>query len=178
MRCYWLSGREVLARGRHCRGDDELTHHSFNPARTAYGTPCCKIVDLREEALVLQPPSARTYARLTTIEVRGNQYVWCSDGGGRGDGRSDVGGYGGTGRGVAVPLTQVEVYYLNSVRGNFAGDDDQLLLAGKQACRLLYTGQSAPAVIGSTAGQYGASPDQAAGLVSAARGTMCTQAPG
>ena len=77
-----------------------------------------------------------------------------------------------------LPLSSDDVNYLNAVRGNFPGDDDQLLLAGKQACRLLYTGQSAQAVIDSTAGQYGASPDQAAGLVSAARGTMCTQAPG
>ena len=58
------------------------------------------------------------------------------------------------------------------------GDDDQLLLAGKQACRLLYTGQPASAVIASTAAQYGAGPDQAATLVNAARGTYCTQAPG
>jgi uncharacterized protein DUF732 len=51
-------------------------------------------------------------------------------------------------------------------------------LAGKQACRLLYTGQSASAVIGTTAAQYGASADQAVGLVNAARSTMCTQALG
>lgn len=77
-----------------------------------------------------------------------------------------------------IPLTSVEVNYLNGVRGNFPGDDDQLLLAGKQACRLLYTGQPRQAVVDSVAGQYGASPDQAAQLVNAARGTMCTQAPG
>jgi hypothetical protein len=51
-------------------------------------------------------------------------------------------------------------------------------LAGKQACRLLYSGQSAQVVVDATAAQYGASPGQAAGLVSAARGTMCTAAPG
>jgi hypothetical protein len=77
-----------------------------------------------------------------------------------------------------LPLTSDDTNYLNAVRGNFPGDDDQLLLAGKQACRLLYTGQPASAVIDSTAAQYGASPDQAAGVVNAARGTMCTQAPG
>jgi hypothetical protein len=77
-----------------------------------------------------------------------------------------------------LPLTAEDVNYLNAVRGNFPGDDDQLLLAGKQACRLLYTGQGTQAVIDATAGQYGASPGQAAALVSAARGTMCTQAPG
>lgn len=77
-----------------------------------------------------------------------------------------------------IPLSADEINFLNGVRGNFPGNDDQLLLAGKQACRLLYTGQSAQAVIDATAGQYGASPAQAASLVGAARGTMCTQAPG
>lgn len=77
-----------------------------------------------------------------------------------------------------LPLTSDDTNYLNAVRGNFPGDDDQLLLAGKQACRLLYTGQPTSAVINSTAAQYGASPDQAATVVNAARGTMCTEAPG
>jgi Protein of unknown function (DUF732) len=63
-------------------------------------------------------------------------------------------------------------------RGNFPGDDDQLLIVGRQMCRLLYTGQSASAVIATTADQYAASPDQAAALLRAARGTLCTQAPG
>jgi hypothetical protein len=56
-----------------------------------------------------------------------------------------------------LPLSPGDVNYLNAVRGSFPGDDDQLLL-GKQACRLLYTGQSAQAVIDSMAGLYGASP--------------------
>lgn len=77
-----------------------------------------------------------------------------------------------------LPLTSDDTNYLNAVRGNFPGNDDQLLLAGKQACRLLYTGQPASAVIATTAAQYGAGTDQAATLVNAARGTMCTQAPG
>ena len=77
-----------------------------------------------------------------------------------------------------IPLSADEINFLNGVRGNFPGNDDQLLLAGKQACRMLYTGQPAQAVIDATAGQYGASPEQAASLVGAARGTMCTQAPG
>lgn len=77
-----------------------------------------------------------------------------------------------------LPLTSEDTNYLSAVRGNFPGPDDQLLLAGKQACRLLYTGQPASAVVDSTAAQYGASRDQAAGLVNAARGSMCTQAPG
>jgi hypothetical protein len=77
-----------------------------------------------------------------------------------------------------IPLTDIEVNYLNSIRGAFPGNDDQLLLAGKQACRMLYTGQPAPAVIDTSAAQYGASRDQAAAMVNAARSTMCTQAPG
>lgn len=77
-----------------------------------------------------------------------------------------------------LPLTSEDNSFLNSVRGTFPGDDDQLLLAGRQACRQLYTGQGTPTVISQTAAQYGASPDQAAALVSAARGTYCTQAPG
>ena len=77
-----------------------------------------------------------------------------------------------------LPLTSQDVNYLNAVRGTFPGDDDQLLLVGKQMCHGLYTGQPASAVIEAAAAQYGASPAQAAGVLSAARGTMCTQAPG
>ena len=88
--------------------------------------------------------------------------------------------YGATAPAAAWPiaLSPDEVSFLDGVRGNFPGNDDQLLLAGKQACRQLYTGQPAQAVIDATAAGYGASPAQAAGLVNAARGTMCTQAPG
>jgi hypothetical protein len=77
-----------------------------------------------------------------------------------------------------LPLTSEDTNYLNAVRGNFPGDDDQLLIAGKQACQRLYSGQGRQAVIDSLAAEYGAGPGQAATLVSAARGTYCTQAPG
>lgn len=77
-----------------------------------------------------------------------------------------------------TPLTADQTNFLNATRGNFPGNDDQLLLAGKQACRMLYTGQGSQATIGATAAAYGASPQQAAALVGAARSTMCTQAPG
>src|SRR5690606_2333804 len=77
-----------------------------------------------------------------------------------------------------TPLTDVHHNFLNTVRGNFPGNDDQLLLAGNQACRGLYTGQPAAAVIDTTAATYGASPAQAATLVNAARANLCTQAPG
>lgn len=78
-----------------------------------------------------------------------------------------------------LPLTPDQTTYLNAARGNgFSGDDDQLLMAGEQASHLLYSGQPAPAVIDPIASQYGARPDQATGVVHAARGTLCTQAPG
>lgn len=77
-----------------------------------------------------------------------------------------------------LPLTSDQTQFLDAVRGNFPGDDDQLLLVGLQMCRGLYTGQPSAAVIDSTAGQHGASPDQAATVMRAARGTLCTQAPG
>ena len=77
-----------------------------------------------------------------------------------------------------LPLTTDEHTFLDFTRGTFPGNDDQLLLAGRQACRLLYTGQSAQATVDTTAATYGATPQQATGLVGAARNTMCTQAPG
>ena len=46
-------------------------------------------------------------------------------------------------------------------------------------CRMLFnTGQPSSAVIDSIAAQYAANPDQAASVLHAARGTLCTQAPG
>jgi hypothetical protein len=77
-----------------------------------------------------------------------------------------------------LPLTSDEVNFLDAARGGFPGDDDQLLLAGRQMCRMLYTGQPSSAVIDTMAAQYAASPDQSAGVLRAARGTLCTQAPG
>lgn len=77
-----------------------------------------------------------------------------------------------------LPLTADDTKFLNAARGNFPGDDDQLLLVGRQMCRMLYTGQPASAVIASMAQQYAATPDQAARTLSAARGSLCTQAPG
>ncbi len=77
-----------------------------------------------------------------------------------------------------ITLTQEDTNYLNQVRGVFPGDDDQLLLVGRQICRGLMTGQGSQAVIDSTAAQYGATPDQAATALRAAHGTYCTSAPG
>jgi hypothetical protein len=77
-----------------------------------------------------------------------------------------------------IPLTPAQNQYLNAVRGSFPGDDDQALMAGEYACHLLYTGQPASAAIDQVAAQYGASPDQAAGALHAARGALCPMAPG
>ncbi|SUA31431.1 Protein of uncharacterised function (DUF732) [Mycolicibacterium fortuitum] len=93
-------------------------------------------------------------------------------------GAAVVGAAAGPAAAWPIPLTSDEINYLNATRGAFPGDDDQRLLAGRQMCRGLYTGQSAQAVIDAAAAQYGASPDQAAAALRAARGTLCTQAPG
>lgn len=78
-----------------------------------------------------------------------------------------------------VPITGEQLSFINQSRNaGFPGDDDQVLTAGLQACRLLYTGQGTRGAAGTLAGQYGTSPEQAAALVSAAHGIMCTQAPG
>jgi hypothetical protein len=77
-----------------------------------------------------------------------------------------------------IPLTSEDYNYLGAVRGSWPVDDDTLLMAGRGACRLLYTGSGTQGAIDGTAAQYGASPDQAAVVVRAARGNFCTQAPG
>jgi hypothetical protein len=77
-----------------------------------------------------------------------------------------------------LPLTSEDNNYLGAVRGAWPVDDDTLLMAGKWACRQLYTGVGTQGAIDGTAAQYGATPDQAAVVVRAAHGTYCTQAPG
>lgn len=77
-----------------------------------------------------------------------------------------------------IPLTAQDTNYLKATRGVFPGDDDQLLLVGREMCRLLYTGTPAQAVIDQMAGQYAATPDQASVALRAARRAYCTQAPG
>jgi hypothetical protein len=77
-----------------------------------------------------------------------------------------------------IPLTGEDTTFLNQARGNFPGDDDTLLTAGRLACRQLMTDQPRQAVVDSIAGQFGADPGQAAGLVAAARGSYCTSSPG
>lgn len=77
-----------------------------------------------------------------------------------------------------IPYTSEDIRYLDATRGNFPGDDDQLMMAGKQVCRQLYTGQPSGAVIDQISAQYGASPEQAGIVVRAARSAYCSQAPG
>ncbi|RDH76102.1 DUF732 domain-containing protein [Mycolicibacterium moriokaense] len=77
-----------------------------------------------------------------------------------------------------IPLTSEDNNYLGTVRGTWPVDDDTLLMAGRGACHLLYTGSGTQGAIDATAAQYGASPDQAVVVVRAARGNFCTQAPG
>lgn len=94
---------------------------------------------------------------------------------------------GGAMVGVATALaaaspeqpTPEETNFLNAVRGNFPGDDTQLVLAGEQACTMLaYTGQPESWVSGQLAAARGASPDQAARLVSSAHDIICQYLPG
>jgi hypothetical protein len=78
-----------------------------------------------------------------------------------------------------LPLTAEDTNYLNAAHASgFPGDDDVLLIVGRQMCRQLFTGQSASDVIGSISGEYGASPAQTASVLRAARGAYCTSAPG
>lgn len=88
----------------------------------------------------------------------------------------------GTATGIAAawptPLTDLQIQYVNSARASFPASDDTLMMMGMQMCRGLYTGKHAPDVIGEASGAYGASPEQAAGVLAAARGALCTQAPG
>lgn len=78
-----------------------------------------------------------------------------------------------------IPLTGEEQRMIANARnGGFPGDDDQIMLAGRQACQFLYTGQSRQQVIDGMVGRYGATTQQANALVNAAKSTICTQAPG
>ena len=78
-----------------------------------------------------------------------------------------------------IPVTGEQQNFINQAhQAGFPGDDDQVLMAGEQACRLLYTRQGTQAATDAIAGQYGAAPDQAAALVRSAHGILCTQAPG
>lgn len=75
--------------------------------------------------------------------------------------------------------TPEEINFVNAVRGNFPGDDAQLIQAGEQACTMLAYRMAPPSEVpGLLAARYGASPDQAASLVSAAHSIICPYLPG
>jgi hypothetical protein len=88
-----------------------------------------------------------------------------------------LGGTAATASAWPIQLTQEDYNFLNTVRPAFPRDDDTLLMAGRWACRQLYTGSGTQGAIDGTAAQYGATPEQAAVVVNAARGNFCTQAP-
>lgn len=67
-----------------------------------------------------------------------------------------------------TPITPDMQAFINNARANGAGgSDDDLLMQGMLACRILYTRQGVAAAEAQT------SP----AIVRAARGTLCTQAP-
>lgn len=75
----------------------------------------------------------------------------------------------GTASAWPTPITPDMQQFLNSARSAGAqGSDDALLTQGLLACRILYTRQ------GVAAAEAASSPV----IVRAARGTLCTQAPG
>ncbi|MCV7251142.1 DUF732 domain-containing protein [Mycobacterium hackensackense] len=85
----------------------------------------------------------------------------------------------GTAQAWPIPITPEQQNFIDQARGaGFPGGDDQILMAGQQACRALYMRQGVQGAIDTVAGPNGATPEQAAALVQAARGTLCTQAPG
>lgn len=83
----------------------------------------------------------------------------------------------GTAAAWPIPLTGEQQRFVDTARGSFPADTDTLMLMGSQMCRGAYTGKPDAAIISEAAGTYGASPEQAAGVFGAARGTLCTQAP-
>jgi hypothetical protein len=75
--------------------------------------------------------------------------------------------------------TPEETNFVNAVRGTFPGDDRRLVQAGEQACTMFaYSGQPESWVSGQLAAAQGASPDQAARLVSSAHDIICPYLPG
>lgn len=78
-----------------------------------------------------------------------------------------------------IPITPEEQNYINRAHATgFPGDDDQMLMAGRQACQMLMTGQSTQGATDAIAGQYGVDPGQAGALVRVAHGILCTSARG
>lgn len=78
-------------------------------------------------------------------------------------------GVAGTAGAWPTTITGEMQTFINNARSAGApGDDDALLTQGYLACRILYTGQGRQAAVDATSDA----------VVNAARGTLCTQAPG
>ena len=89
----------------------------------------------------------------------------------------------GTATGTAgawpIPITPEEQGVIN--RGHaagFPGDDDQVLMAARQACQALMTGKGTQGATDMLAGMYHTDPGTARALVGIAHGTLCTSARG
>ena len=85
----------------------------------------------------------------------------------------------GTAGAWPIPITPEEQGVIN--RGHAAGwpgDDDGVLMAARQACQALMTGQGTQGATDSLVGMYGADPGVARQLVNIAHGTLCTSARG
>jgi len=78
-----------------------------------------------------------------------------------------------------IPITSEEQRVIDQAHATgFPGDDDQMLMAARQACQMLMTGQGSQAATDTLAGRYGADPGQAAAVVRIAHGILCTSARG
>lgn len=88
-----------------------------------------------------------------------------------------LGAAAGTAAAWPTPLTDLQIQFVNSARAAFPADDDTLMMMGSQMCRGLYTGKPRHDLINEASAAYGASPEQAERVLTAARGALCTQAP-
>lgn len=89
----------------------------------------------------------------------------------------------GVGAGTAgawpIPITPEEQGVITrGHQAGFPGDDDQVLMAARQACQALMTGKGTQGATDLLAGMYHTDPGVALNLVGIAHGTLCTSARG
>lgn len=78
-----------------------------------------------------------------------------------------------------IPITAEEQNFINRAHATgFPGDDDQMLLVGRQACQMLMTGTNTQDAADGLAGRYGVDPAQARAVVGLAHSILCTSARG
>jgi hypothetical protein len=90
-----------------------------------------------------------------------------------------VGVGAGTAAAWPIPFTAEEQGVID--RGHaagFPGNDDQVLMAARQACQALMTGKGTQGATDLLAGMYHTDPGTARNLVGIAHGTLCTSARG